>query len=267
VLTSDPVIEGTHFEPGTPSEQIGHKAIARVLSDIAAMGGEPLWCLVDVSAPPSTATGLIETVYTGACALAERYGMAIVGGDTARSGKLALHVFAAGRVPRGSACLRSGAQPGDLLFVTGTLGGSRVSRRHMLFEPRVREGLKLRQWVTAMIDVSDGLDADLRHIATMSSAGARIQAGSLPVSKEALQGSGDLSALRHALYDGEDFELLFALPSVRKSGFLDEWTQCPVPVTEIGVVTAHPGRVEYVDESGEPVEPGGCSYEHFGAEP
>lgn len=139
LLKSDPVIEGVHFTPTAPAEAIGHKALGRVLSDIAAMGGEPMWVLIDLVAPASVPVKRIEGMYRGLAKLARRHGVAIVGGDTARGKTLELHIFAVGRIPRGRAVLRSGGKPGDSLYVTGSLGGSGQGR-HLRFEPRLVEG-------------------------------------------------------------------------------------------------------------------------------
>jgi len=129
LLTSDAVIEGIHFTTGTVPPAIGHKAIGRVLSDIAAMGGRPEWALINLVAPPVTKIRTIDGIYAGATKLAGKYGLPIVGGDTSSGKTLELHVFAAGSVPRGKAVLRSGATPGDFIFVTGVLGGSRAGQQ------------------------------------------------------------------------------------------------------------------------------------------
>jgi thiamine-monophosphate kinase len=155
VLTSDPVISGVHFTTDATPESIGHKALGRVLSDIAAMGAEPRWILVDIVAPGETPIDVIDGIYRGMGALASKFSVAIVGGDMAEGSSLEIHVFGVGAVPTGKGLLRSTASMGDLLFVTGKLGGSRLGR-HLQVEPRINEGLFLRDWASAMIDVSDG---------------------------------------------------------------------------------------------------------------
>ncbi|MBN1268925.1 MAG: thiamine-phosphate kinase [Kiritimatiellae bacterium] len=265
LLTSDPVIEGTHFLPDAPRAGVGHKAVGRVLSDIAAMGGEPLWILLDVVAPPATDMAVLEEIYRGAQALAARYEAAIIGGDLSSGVTLELHAFGVGRVPEGAALLRSGAKPGDLLYVTGELGGSRAGR-HLSFEPRVTEGLWLREaaWPTAMIDVSDGLATDLRHLAAMSNVGAEIEAARLPVSAAARADGDGRRPLDRALTEGEDFELLFTIPPGKQAFFESAWSEAfDLPCTRIGRMTSCEDRIELMGEKGERADLAGKGYEHF----
>lgn len=265
VLTSDPVIERVHFLPDTPPEQVGHKAIGRLLSDIAAMGGDPLWALVDVAAPPSTPVEHIERLYDGALAIANRHGLAIVGGDMATAGALEIHAFAAGSVPAGQAILRSGARPGDLIYVTGALGGS-LRGRHLAFEPRVPQGRWLRGLATALIDVSDGLATDLRHLTDMSRTGAELQLDRIPISADARDCGGPRTPLEHALFDGEDFELLFTLPAERSAEMERRWKrEFDLPCRRIGAMTGDAGRIECVTAGGKRTPLEGAGFEHFGA--
>ena len=207
VLKSDPVEEGRHFLHGDDPALVGRKAIARVFSDFAAMGATPKWALVDFSAPPDTPVFFAERILGGMADLARRHGVAVVGGDTSRGDRIALHVFCAGSVPKGRAMLRSEARPGDLLFVTGTLGGSFRSGRHLSFEPRLAEGEWLRRRaVRCAIDVSDGLSCEAWHLAKASGVSMTLDASSIPVSPAAAECADPLAA---ALGDGEDFELLF----------------------------------------------------------
>ncbi len=266
LLTTDPVIEGVHFLPDTPAARIGHKAAGRVLSDVAAMGGEALWVLFNVVATDSTPVERLENLYRGATALCARHGAAIVGGDLARGPRLEVHAFAVGRAPRGTAILRSGARPGDGLYVTGALGGS-AQGRHLDFEPRLREGQWLRGggWATAMMDLSDGLAMDLRRLLDQSRAGADLDLDKIPIA-DAAQNPGDgRSPLAHALGDGEDFELLFTAPAAREAEFPKGWkTAFPeLAATRIGMISNHPGELCAVDAVGrrEPLARSG--YEHF----
>jgi thiamine-monophosphate kinase len=241
LLTSDAVIEGTHFLPTARAERVGHKAVGRVLSDFAAVGGEPLWALVDLVAPPSISWNRLEKAYRGAAKLAAKYGLAIVGGDTAQGSRFELHVFGVGRVPRGAAVLRSGAQVGDIIYVTGALGGS-LQGRHLDFEPRVEEGLWLREapWARAMIDVSDGLARDLGHIVEESRVGAELDAEAIPISPQARKFGG--AALPHALFDGEDFELLFTVAPEKRAAFESCWRETfRLPCTAIGRIVRRKG--------------------------
>ena len=218
VLKSDPVREGHHFLPGTDPRRVGRKALGRVLSDFASMGAEPRWALVDLVAPADTPAATADALYAGIGALAREHGVAVVGGDTSRGDALELHVFAAGAVPRGSAMLRSLARPGDSLWVTGSLGRSFESGRHLDFPPRLREGAWLRaRGRRACIDVSDGLASELWHLARESGVRIALDPAAVPLSETC---GAMPDPLAHALGDGEDFELLFTVPP-DDEGFAD----------------------------------------------
>jgi thiamine-monophosphate kinase len=201
ILTSDPLIQDVHFTSETTPEQIAHKAICRVLSDFAAMGAEPQYLLINVVAPPEQDFQTLEKIYDKFSKLWKTYGAEVVGGDLAQGPVLELHVFGTGRVPKGSALLRSGAKPGDHIYVTGPLGCSQKSGKQFSFEPRLEWGRALRESgkVTSMMDISDGLATDLRHILKASGVGAELDSSKIP----------RVGILEEALYDGEDFELLF----------------------------------------------------------
>jgi len=259
LLTSDAVIEGVHFDTGTPFDAVGHKAVGRVLSDIAAMGGQPGWALLNISAPADMTVGALDELYAGALALAGEHDLAVVGGDVAEAPALSVNVFATGSVPAGKAILRSGARAGDLIYVTGTLGGSRHGR-HLSFEPRVAEGLLLRPFATSMIDISDGLATDLAHLLRGGNVGARIEAYDVPVSAAA----AGRRPFDHAMTDGEDYELLFTIAPVSKDDFLAAWnagtgTRC----TCIGVMNDNKGIAEYVAEDGSPASMDDHGFSHF----
>jgi thiamine-monophosphate kinase len=265
LLTTDPVVEGIHFLPGTPPELAGRKAVGRCLSDIAAMGGEPLWALIDLVAPSDTPMARVLGLYEGAAELARSAGLAIVGGDTSSGPALELHVFAVGRVPRGRALLRSGARPGERLYVTGRLGGS-LAGRHLRFVPRLREGRWLRDggWVGAMIDVSDGLATDVRHLLEQSGVGAVLDLNAVPVSPEARTASDGRSPVEHALFDGEDFELLFTVAEDRAAGFEAAWAAAfALECTAVGRTTDEPGVLRALDWQGRAAILEGDGYQHF----
>jgi len=265
LLTSDAVVAGRHFRPDAPPRRIGHKAVGRVLSDLAAAGGEPCWALVDLVAPGRTPFARVQGIYRGLAALARRHGLAIVGGDTTAGPALELHVFAVGRVPRGTALLRSGARPGDRLYVTGALGGSRAGR-HLRFAPRVAAGRWLRagRWATAAIDLSDGLATDLGHLADMSRVGAELWRDRIPIARAARTAAGRRSPLEHALGDGEDFELLFAVPPRRAAAFEAAWRRrFRLRLTGIGRCTPRPGRLELLDAQDRRAPLRGAGFEHF----
>ncbi len=259
VLKSDPVISGHHFLPDTPPEQVGHKALGRVLSDIASMGAQPRWILVDLVAPGETELDYIDSVYSGMATLAKQHGCAIIGGDTSKGESFELHVFGCGTLPRNTARLRSGATPGDSIRVTGRLGGSFISGSHLSFTPRVREGLWLRGRVNAMIDISDGLASELWHIADESCAHLVLDGSSVPLSTAAACTDKPLA---HALYDGEDFELLFTVPASEEAAFDARWHSAfpDLPCTRIGQVKSL-GCAEVNFSEGGAVPRGG--FDHF----
>lgn len=249
LLKTDAVVEGVHFDTTARPEQIGHKALARPLSDIAAMAGEPTSALVTLALPRQFEPAYVEAVYAGLNALARRHNVAVVGGETTTNpDRLLLAVTVLGRVGRNRAVLRAGARPGDALFVTGELGGAR-SGHHLDFEPRLAEArwLAAHFEVHAMIDLSDGLAGDLRHLLAAGGVGAELRAESIPLSRAARRlarsGHAGGSALTAALTDGEDYELLFAVPANRAVALRDAWhAQFPgVRLTCIGKITAEPG--------------------------
>ena len=249
LFKTDAVVEGIHFISSTPPEQIGHKALARCLSDIAAMAGTPTAALVTVALPSNFEPEAVAAIYAGINTLAERHEVAVVGGETTTNPERRLiSVALLGWVHRGKAVLRSEAKAGDAIFVTGELGGS-LAGKHLTFEPRLAEARWLAQHfaVHAMIDVSDGLAGDLRHILKASGVGAELLATSIPISRAARHAARASStakpALLAALTDGEDFELLFTLAKRDAVPVLDAWRkQFPnLPLTCIGKITATPG--------------------------
>jgi len=266
LLTADPVIEGVHFTPDTPASAIGHKAVARSLSDIAAMGGIPMWAMIDIVAPGGMPISKLEALYEGAARLAGRFGLVIVGGDLAQGPILELHVAAVGQAPADSAVRRSTAQPDDLIFVTGSLGGSRGGR-HLDFLPRVAEGTLLRDWASSMIDLSDGLATDLGHVADQSRVGALVFAQDIPISEAATQAWDQRTPLVHALTDGEDYELLFTLPPAKRDDFMIHWTDTfNLACTAIGVITD--GDDVRLQDSGGGITPlAPMGYAHWGPQP
>jgi len=231
LFKTDAVVEGIHFQPDSPPEQVGHKALARCLSDVAAMAGTPNSALVTLALPREYDATRIEKLYAGMTALARRFEVAIVGGETTvNPERMLVSVALLGLAPRGKCILRSGALPGDALFVTGELGGS-LAGRHLEFEPRLAEARWLADnfAVHAMIDVSDGLAGDLRHIMKASRVGAELLASGVPISRVAkLAAKAEGSAkppLLAALTDGEDFELLFTVPGKDAVPLLDAWKE------------------------------------------
>ncbi|MBI1984117.1 MAG: thiamine-phosphate kinase [Acidobacteria bacterium] len=234
ILTTDLSIEGVHFLRGLHTPRaVGHRALARALSDIAAMGGTPRFALISLAISSRTTRSWLEDLYGGFLGLAKQLRVALVGGDTAVvSGGVSVDIVAVGEVPRGRALRRSGARAGDQLFVSGTLGRSALGfsllragrarkaasvkaalRAHLYPEPRCALGryLSERRLASACIDVSDGLSTDLAHLGDSSGVGARIWASRIPVPETSLPRGGN-SPLQLALHGGEDYELLFAVP-------------------------------------------------------
>ncbi|HEY1170360.1 MAG TPA: thiamine-phosphate kinase [Verrucomicrobiae bacterium] len=257
LFKTDAVVEGVHFTAETEPERIGHKALGRCLSDIAAMGGTPTHALVTLGLPKDYDPERISQIYRGMSALALRYNVAIVGGETTTNpGCLLISVALLGTVKKDKAALRKGAQVGDAIFVTGNLGGS-LSGKHLDFEPRLAEGRWLMEnfSLSSMMDVSDGLAGDLRHIMKQSGVGALLFAAMIPVSREAKVKAREKTiakpAILAALTDGEDFELLFTLPPNEAVKLKDAWKeQFPnLPLSCIGKITKQPG-LHLKDERG-----------------
>jgi thiamine-monophosphate kinase len=238
LFKTDAVVEGVHFVKETPPEKIGRKALARCLSDIAAMAGTPVAALVTLGLPEKFEPEFVAQIYDGLNALAEKSGVAIVGGETTTNpGRIFISIALLGTVGRGKQILRSGAKPGDAIFVTGELGGS-LAGKHLEFEPRLEEARWLAEHfsIHAMIDLSDGLAGDLRHILKASGVGAELLKSAIPVSRAAKLGGARLPTSRlagtlappktpfaAALTDGEDFELLFTVASGDAVKLLDAW--------------------------------------------
>ncbi len=269
LFKTDAVVEGIHFDASARPEQIGHKALARCLSDIAAMAGTPNSALVTLGLPPNWNAAHLERVYAGMNALATKHSVAIVGGETTSNpDRFLVSIALLGTVEKARCILRSGAKPGDAIFVSGNLGGS-LAGRHLEFEPRLTEARWLAAHFkpSAMIDLSDGLAGDLRHILQASGVGAELFGPSLPISREAkLRARANTTAkpaLVAALTDGEDFELLFTLPRQLAVSVLDGWkAQFPqLPLTCIGKISGQPGLFLRDREGRRPLNLHG--YDHF----
>jgi thiamine-monophosphate kinase len=242
-------VQGIHFSATTEPERIGHKALGRCLSDIAAMAGRPIAALITMALPSRFDAAFLQRIYAGMSRLAEQHGVAIVGGETTSNPeRLLISVCLLGDVAADKCILRSGAKGGDALFVTGELGGS-LAGRHLEFEPRLAEARWLAGHfaIHAMIDLSDGLAGDLRHLLRRSNVGAEILARAIPISRaarlQARAGSSAKTPLLAALSDGEDFELLFTVAGRDAVPLLDAWKK-QYPKTRlscIGKITSAPG--------------------------
>lgn len=278
-VTSDMLVEGTHFPPGEDAQRLGHKTLAVNLSDLAAMGAEPRWCTLALSLPKADEAWLAAFA-RGFFALADRYGIELIGGDTTR-GPLNLCVTAIGALPLGQALRRDGAVVGDDLWLSGTVGDaalglaclqSRVTldheaREHCLNrlqtpEPRVALGCRLRAIASAAIDVSDGVAADVGHICERSAVGAEIDFDRLPRSAAFERSTEPTLALEYLLAGGDDYELAFTAPSVQRSAVAAAAAAAQVPVTLIGRIVSGSG-VTALDRAGAPIPLRRIGFDHF----
>lgn len=279
LATVDSLIQGVHFPADTvPWTELGWKALAVNLSDIAAMGGVPGYALVSLALPPQTEVDDVTALYTGLLKLAKKYGVTIVGGDISDAPMVVINVTVLGSSPRKRLLTRSTAKPGELIAVTGYLGaaaaGLEMLTKKLEFEPKVTadfrqaffrptprlaEGqLLLEQGVKTAIDISDGLLADLSQIGKASQVGARIDANRVPVAPRVKAAFGE-KALELALTGGEDYELLFTAKA-EVIARIKKATSCPI--SAIGEITAGQG-VTVVDRRGKPMELGRAGWEHF----
>ena len=282
LATVDSFIEGIHFPPGIASwQELGWKALAVNLSDIAAMGGLPRYALVSLALPGDTEVDDVTAFYKGMLDLAGQYGVTIVGGDVSRAPVVAITITILGSTKDGGKNMltRSTAKPGELVAVTGYLGaavaGLEMLNKKLKFDPpatarfkqaflypypRIAEGqLLLEQGVKTAIDISDGLISDLGQIGKASNVGARIEAERVPIEPMVKDGFGEKRALELALSGGEDYELLFTagaevMDRVKKAA------SCPITV--VGEITAGKG-VTVVDRQGKPIDVGKAGWEHF----
>ena len=264
LITTDMLLEGTHFDLRTATlQQAGYKAMATSLSDCAAMATVPLAAVVAVGLPPDFGDARLKELHAGIVQAGDRYDCPLVGGDITcwkSAGGLAVSVAMLSKPGDCDPVRRDGARAGDVICVTGSLGGSGQGR-HLDFTPRVEEALAIARAVRlhAMIDISDGLSTDLNRICRQSGVGAVLNASFIPVSPAAQERRDPLAA---ALNEGEDFELLFALPAGQWEKLRRSWN-ASVPITEIGNVTAEP-RMQIVMPDGacRELKPGG--YDHLG---
>lgn len=270
VMTVDLLTDGVDFELGTADpRRVGRKALAVNLSDLAAMAALPLAGVVALALPRHGGLDLAIELYEGLLPLAEEYELAIAGGDTnSWDGPLALSLTLLGKVSaEGGALRRDGARPGDKIIVTGRFGGS-ILKHHFDFDPRVREAILLneRYRLHAGIDVSDGLSIDLGRIAKESGCGAVLDLDAVPVAEDAKRLASQLgdgrSALEHALGDGEDFELIMAVPAEEAARMLED-QPLDVLLTAVGEFVGEPGLWQIDSRKGKrkrKLEPGG--WEH-----
>jgi len=290
LATTDMLIEGVHFDLETTDlRSLGWKAAAVNLSDIAAMGGVPRFCLTALGIPPSLSVEDISEFYRGVNACLRKFGTVLVGGDTCASKQgFVITVTVLGEAARKKIVTRSGARPGDMIFVTGSLGDSaaglellssgsgvrgqgsgktrnsgtrRLIEKHLRPVPRVNEGGKLSAAgiASAMIDVSDGLSSDLGHLCRLGGVGAEVFARRIPLSKELRSAKGlKKTPVEYALSGGEDYELLFTVPP----GRIKKLKALPLVATEIGVITID-RSMRLIDELGQGSPLRAAGYDHF----
>ncbi|MFQ5561665.1 MAG: thiamine-phosphate kinase [Nitrospinota bacterium] len=288
IVTTDAMIEGVHFSFDYFSlEQLGAKLATINLSDIAAMGGEARYALVSLSCPLEFSFQRLLRIYDGLTGTLKKYGVCIVGGNTSKSlSGVSLHVTLIGDVEQKRALFRSGARPGDSIFVTGTLGDasagfellqngarqgsfanvSRLIEKHLCPTPRILEGkvLSASSLLSSMMDVSDGLSSDLTRICEMSRVGAVINEELLPLSDELIQyaKTRKRSPSAYALHGGEDYELLFTAPQAQVESLLSLAGKEKIDVTRIGTISTKP-KLELMNKFGKPrpLKPEG--HDHF----
>lgn len=254
LFTCDMIIEGIDFKPREDPYFVGRKAIAVSLSDIAACAGKPCHCVVSLGMPKSTSVKYLDRLMAGMLRVACEYKVNVVGGDLSRSEKLLINVSMLGIVEKKRLVLRSQARLGDIIFVSGSLGGS-IRGKHLKFRPRVKEARFLTQKfkINSMIDVSDGLVQDLWHILKESSVGAEIYEGLIPLDKKARD-------LKEALYMGEDFELLFTMAKkdAKRLISMHQYKFWP-----IGEIVDKKYKLRLVSEKGKPRALGVKGFRHF----
>ena len=276
-VTLDTLVEGIHFVQGVDPEALGHKALAVNLSDLAAMGAEPAWVTLALTLP-SVDESWLAAFARGFGDLARRYGVALVGGDTTR-GPLSISIEAHGFVAADAALRRDGACPGDLIYVTGTLGdaalgllvqqGLYTAPEHLGFlrsrldrpTPRIEAGLALRGLATSAIDISDGLASDLGHVLDASGCGATLYLDRLPLSsgvRDYVEEAGDWAP---ALSGGDDYELCFTVPERRQGEAERLADELECGVNWIGIIDRQPG-LRVLGPDGGPVDAAG-GFDHF----
>jgi thiamine-monophosphate kinase len=272
-ITTDMLVEGRHFLPGADPRALGHKALAVNLSDLAASGARPRWITLAIAlvAPEER---WLEAFASGLFAIAEKYGVELIGGDTVRGPVLTVAVTALGEVPAGSALSRAGAQAGDEIWVSGDIGGAALALVHPQIasaakrlhepEPRVALGSRLRGLANAAIDISDGLASDLGHILERSAVGAELRYDALPKSP-AFRSIDDPDLEKNCvLSGGDDYELLFTAGPAARAKIESLSSTLGLPLTRIGRIVQGKPLLSVVDAAGQPMT-WRSGFDHFAA--
>ncbi len=279
VVSVDTLVSGIHFPIDTTPDAIGHKALAVNLSDMAAMGAEPAWFTLAITLPDADEKWLAQ-FSQGLFALAREHNIQLVGGDTTR-GPLSITIQVIGFVPEGEALTRSGAQVGDAVYVTGTLGdagvGLKIKQSQLSVSksiaselltrldqpvPKIAVGTALRGLASAVIDISDGLNADLGHVLTASHVGADVEVDKLPLS-DAFKSLALKAAWQLAASTGDDYELCFTVNESNEKEMLQKLNALGYPFTRIGNITAQPGLLRWYDSEGNELSWVSTGYDHF----
>ncbi len=281
-ISTDTLVEGVHFLRDIHPADLGYKALAVNLSDLAAMGADPAWLTLALTLP-SVDEAWLKDFSDSLFQLLDYYDMQLIGGDTTR-GPLSLTLGIHGLVPQGRALKRSGARPGDWIYVTGTLGDSAAGlallqhrmkigdpvaheallKRHLRPMPRILQGQALRDLASSAIDLSDGLISDLRHILTASDCGARLNLDALPLSEVMKQHFAPEQAIRWALGGGEDYELCFTVPEINRGALDVALGHYGVPFTCIGQIAPQSEGMVLLQD-GKPVDFSLKGFDHFDA--
>jgi len=278
-VTTDTLVAGVHFLENAPAKSVAYKTVAVNLSDLAAMGAEPAWISLSLSLPEVHEAWLSDFV-EGLYELTQYYSVQLIGGDTVK-GPMAMTITAQGFIPPGSELTRSGAKPGDWVYVTGTLGDAGAGldilqgslavkgearevliNRHYYPTPRVAAGTALRRIATSCIDVSDGLVSDLGHILTASGCGANVHVERLPLSRALTSAVDNDKAIEYALSAGDDYELIYTVSEEQRVSLETALASTNVKVTCIGQLTGQSGALSLLKDNQPYTLPEICGYEH-----
>ena len=278
-VTTDTLVAGVHFLQDAPAKSVAYKTVAANLSDLAAMGAEPAWISLSLSLPEVNEAWLDDFV-SGLYELTQYYSVQLIGGDTVK-GPMAMTITAQGFIPPGSELTRSGAKPGDWVYVTGTLGDAGAGldilqnklevageakdvliNRHCFPTPRVAVGTAIRRIATSCIDISDGLISDLGHILKASNCGANLNVDRLPLSRALTSAVSEQQAIDYALSAGDDYELIFTVGEEQRGSLETSLASTNVKATCVGQLTGQAGTLSLLKDNEKYTPQSGTGYEH-----